>query len=86
MITLEIPPQQQAIIEQASKQAGMSINSFILQNAYEKAMQSLGKSQGNAELDGIFGRYNHHAKGNTSIEQMNESIGKAISEKWTHIS
>ncbi len=41
MITLDIPPQKQAIIEQACQMAGVSMNSFIMDNAYQKALDLL---------------------------------------------
>ncbi len=41
MITLDISQKQQAIIAQASEQAGMTINDFILQRAYDCALNML---------------------------------------------
>lgn len=39
MITLDIPTQNQAIIQNASRMAGMSIEQFFLSSAMEKAKQ-----------------------------------------------
>ncbi len=39
MITLDIPPQTQAILEQESKQAGMSIEQYIINKAISPSYQ-----------------------------------------------
>lgn len=39
MITLSISTKEQALIEQASLQSGMTVEQFFLASAHEKAMQ-----------------------------------------------
>lgn len=38
-ISIELTPQAQAVIEQASQMAGVSVANFIGENAYQQALQ-----------------------------------------------
>ncbi len=49
MITLDVPNQQQQIIQQASKALGMDMNSFIIRQAYDNAVKILSPKTKNAE-------------------------------------
>lgn len=49
MITLDVPNQQQQIIQQASNALGMDMNSFIIRQAYDNAIKILSPKAKNAE-------------------------------------
>ncbi len=80
MLTLNITPQQQIRIEQASKRAKMTIEQYIISMLPDDEPNETHHT----ELDSIFGRYHHYAKGKTSVEQMNESIAQYTNEKWAN--
>ncbi len=52
MITLDVPNQQQQIIQQASKAIGMDMNSFIIRQAYDNAIKILSPKTKSSE-DGL---------------------------------
>ncbi len=79
MITLDIPPQKQAILEQVSRQAGMSIEQYIINRAISPSYQlsneletALHAEMKALTIDDVVNK--------TNVWQPNEKESKVISD------
>ncbi len=73
-INLRTTPEAKHVIEQAAGLLGVSVSSFMVQQAYERAMSILGQHQmvtvGNADRDRILEALNNPKPANRALKDL----------------
>lgn len=73
-INLRTTPEAKHVIEQAAGLLGVSVSSFMVQQAYERAMSILGQHQtivvGHADRDRILDALSHPQPANRALKEL----------------